>query len=543
LAIDNFDGGTTTTIIRGFNIAGTDAEMKDIVETKVAMHKLIAIASDCTGDTHTGDRPTAGKNAENIFAWGDLRAQVKFEITAKVNLLRSAKGVATGYLGSFELGDTNSADKKSDIFDLLFVSGENTNMMNEELNSKSHNAVFQRLTNGPQSTFNELLVVHEEFACETTLTIVTSGDGFDCFGDGQDTTNGGQYGATQGYYATKINADGYYQHDWDSQVSDYNDPTDFINAGQPTTTQQECSAQVTSKCDERIIRVTDKRKCFNFHGTEAGQPLAQFSANITTRNQGKSIPTIYNLLDPTTGVCQKPSNDGLELESIIVTETIVLERLRLGTERVFPTEEIDVGSNGSPFENGLKPLHLSSFDDDATTQWACDTTNCTTDPYHVIYHDKDTNSNAGCKWRETDDQFATIAGKVETRGSDILTGCQDEESSDVGTCGSPLYVKGSCPSVEPHTASKFLYMPPKSFPHFYVYAMSTFTASFPKPDSQNLPSRSVTEKAIDASKITTTSTTPSRRLGSKKLLASKSKGGMQTFTKSVFVISDTHTLH
>ena len=127
-----------------------------------------------------------------------------------------------------------------------------------------------------------------------------------------------------------------------------------------------------------------------------------------------------------------------------------------------------------------------------------------------------------------------------SRGVELLTGCKDNATSLVSNCQSPLGLKGYCSGYTVDSGDLDLYMPPASFPHFYVYAMSTVSSEFPETDSIGASNGAgVTNQIIS---------TKTRRLGSKKLLASKSKllaskGRKLTLSKSRFVISKTHILH
>jgi len=268
---------------------------------------------------------------------------------------------------------------------------------------------------------------------------------------------------------------------------------------------------------------------------DAGNPIDQFNAT----NEAVNNTSIYDLLDAT-GACEKPKEDASTVESVIDIHTVVVERLRLSTERVFPDKEVSTGGT-TLFESqaAVSPTYLNVHYPISTSDWECDDPACTTDPYHVIYNVDADRDNSLCEW--TDGHDATVSDpNLWSRGAELLTGCKDNETSLVSNCGSPLEVIGKCPITVLDSGDLDLYMPPASFPHFYVYAMSTVSSMFPETDSIGASNWASTTNQIISTKT--------RRLGSKKLLASKSKllaskGRKLTLSKSRFVISKTHILH
>jgi len=529
------------TIIRGFVTDGTSHVMKDEVETKIAMHKLIGISSECIGSNADTHGRTTG-NAENIFAWGDLQAKVKFNMVAKVELLRSEKGDPTDYIGAFQSGSASAVNDPTQMFDLLFVSGENVfNMPNTDLDEQTGLISFAALTNGPQSSFNQLLIEHTGFSCGTTLTITTSGGDFDCFGDiGSDATGDSAQTQTGAYFRTTLDSADY-GHEWILQTNEsdaaYASPVDFINSLAITGADnlhdtQPCTAEIQHSCGQRIMKVTDNRKCFNFHGMTADtNPVDEFQNLNTTNNAGE-----YNLLNVTSGACQKPKNAATEVQSSMNIETIVLERLRLSVERILPVTERPINGGYSALQTSAAGGYISAnYATQLGNDWDCDTTACTTDPYHVLYYKNEGVSDFACDWRTG--HVGENDAKTDSVWSDgddfFLTGCTDNATSLVSRCLVPLKGLGVCDAFSPPSSVTELFMPPASFPHFYVYAMSTYTASFPQ--TQSLSNVEQTSTNTAANKVGQT-----RRLGSKKLLASKSTS--QSFSKSMFVISDTHHL-
>ena len=239
----------------------------------------------------------------------------------------------------------------------------------------------------------------------------------------------------------------------------------YLNQGASVS---DCTAELTSSCETAQIAaptITDSRNCLDdetaVSGCSEALPLTQISA----------------------------------LKTSITVTSVIIDAIRLHDDHTFPKEHVSGSFDATDF-------------DAKTTEFNCDSAECSSDPYLVLEKDVGTYEYL-CKWKSP-----SFNGGVATADGTITTGGQVEDVSGVWQDNEFTSECAASGATSGSIASTAILLPGKIFPQFYVYGITTF----------------IKESASDLV-IPDTSGVQLRRLGGSRTIAPMLE------TKTVFVMA------
>ena len=426
--------------------------------TTISLRKIIGVASKC-GVGDAGYDLTGG--AEDIFAWADIKDSHQLDYGITVTNLDTANdgstypsdGSGVHDLAGSDDGHNSGAvsytltlNHNHDVHDLLFIDGD-VSAIAQAANSAG---TFDTVADGQvdlnygvgYSVAGEVVrdAASQSKTCNSVLTVDAMGleTGGTAMAVGQDAVwHCFRTGDRTNLFPTSGASDG------DSSTG----ALDTLNNGTNVQQHDSCTAKLTTTCDLANFAIT---------GTDGRTCTPDVNGGVTTQEVDGSPGAVLTELD----CLDSPFwMRNFEYEAFvpvsIVQEAAIIQAIRLRDERAYPKDAKGEHGTAKTVTSLLGTLVAQ------TTDWVCDDSDCSEDPYKVL-------------GVETKTSF------VYCPSSGNLVGIQNQNQVSKSS-----FTQACTATVENIGIEVGIETPPADYPETYVfgavsYKVTTQTTSGPK---------------------------------------------------------------